>query len=184
MGITYSGHIAYSYALFDVLGRLRSYLVNLSSSHIVVLGLHHIDTSRCAKICRVCNHKLVQEYVREVQQRVVSCVSNTALVNAHSITEKSLHSHDGVHPSNTVSRKLWYLILQALCSVGEGCGIFNTGMPCSTLTPTFDHRRIIEARNEVEGIFMKTSLKERDRHNFSCFQLKNDSLFWDSRFYI
>lgn len=183
MGLTYHGHSAYFYDLSYVLGRLSSYLANSSKSHIVVLGLHYIDTNHCATVCRVCNHKLVQEYVREVQQRVVSCTSNTVLVDAYRLTQKSLDSHDGVHPSQRVSSMMWQFILQALCSVGKSCSVFNKRIHCNNSFPKFKLGRILSAQNEVDKILKQGSSNDSVRNNFGCYQTGSDSLFWDLRFH-
>ena len=183
MGLTYHGHSAYFYDLSYVLGRLNSYLANSSKSNIVVLGLHYIDTSHCATICRVCNHKLVQEYVREVQQRVVSCTSNTVLVDAYRLTQQSLDSHDGVHPSHRVTIMMWQFVSQALCSVGKSCSVFNKRIHCNNSFPKFKLGRILSAQNEVDKILKQGSSKGSVGYNFGCYQTGSDSLFWDLRFH-
>lgn len=85
MGIAFRGHSRYMQALrqnLDIIKRNAR-----PESKIILLGLHFIDTTRCLNdICRVCNDNMVQNYIREVQRKVISCTKSSIFVDSFQFT--------------------------------------------------------------------------------------------------
>lgn len=174
MGISYRGHSTYFHALSRNLAAIED-MTRHSSSKIILLGLHLIDTERCiSETCRVCNDALVQEYIRKVQQNVVSCTNRAVLLDYFQITNDkvaSSNSHDGVHFNYKIALIQLQFILQALCSVGEECSVIQRPLQCDFNIPTFDNDRRHKSRTELMS-------KVKDIESLKCFANRNDSIFW------
>ena len=95
MGLSFRGHGAYYKALSSILSffdKPTTFDTFEAEKKTILLGLHYINTTLCTSDkCRVCNHELIQEYVRESQKRAVSC-SNTPIRR---------RSHFSVHQSSS-----------------------------------------------------------------------------------
>jgi len=174
MGLSYRGHSKYFRALSKNLAAIED-VARHSSSKIILLGLHFIDTERCTSdYCRVCNDELVQEYIRRVQQNVVSCTERAVLLDYFQITNDevaSSNSHDGVHFNDKISSIQLQFILQVLCSIGGECSVMQRPHQCDFNIPTFDHDRRLKSRTELRS-------KARDVELFKCFADRKDSIFW------
>lgn len=137
MGIAFRGHSAYFKALTSILSffdELSKFDTSKVRKKTILLGLHYINTTLCTSDnCRVCNHDLIQEYVRKSQKRALSCSTTPILLDSYELTNSyvaNMNSRDGVHPSVQISRLQAQFILQALISETGNCTIFQTGTDC------------------------------------------------------
>jgi len=133
MGISFRGHEAYYEALSDILTFLDEKQLGSfrTRKNTILLGLHYINTTLCtSEKCKICNHDLIQNYVRESQKKAVMCLRSPILIDSFQFTNTfvaNMNSHDGVHPSAEISRLQAELILQAILSETKDCPVFLKG---------------------------------------------------------
>ena len=189
IGRRFNGHAEYYHELADVLNLLQKRLKYVKSK-VILLGFQFIETNRCPEvnsICTVCNHNIVQDFVREVQQRVVSCTEQSiyfdTLTFTNSKAAKSLSS-DGIHPGLPVARVSALLAVQALYIENSHCNLFQKRNACDKTLPKISSRRILEGREEIDNILMRARLKSRNFNTPRCFTDHVHSLFWNVSFHV
>lgn len=189
MGRRFHGYENYYIELGIVLNILQKHLKN-AESKVIILGLPFLETSSCPNLnmlCIICNHKLVQNYVRELQQRVVSCTPQSSYFDTLQFTNtseaKSL-SQDGVHPGVLVARASVILALNYLFNIENRCNLFQKRNRCDDMVPRIASEKVLEARSEVEEILEHINLKHGDIDSPRCFADHNMSLFWNPNFFL
>eukprot|EP00227_Mantoniella_beaufortii_P000585 CAMPEP_0197614224 /NCGR_PEP_ID=MMETSP1326-20131121/59417_1 /TAXON_ID=1155430 /ORGANISM="Genus nov. species nov., Strain RCC2288" /LENGTH=199 /DNA_ID=CAMNT_0043183093 /DNA_START=511 /DNA_END=1110 /DNA_ORIENTATION=+ len=117
MGITFRGLSNYTNALTLNLKTIRSSLPE--HGKLVLLGLHYVNTSLCTTdVCRVCNHEVIQDYIRCAQQYSASCAPGVTLVNTVQFTKNSRAANwspDGTHFDSALTKVQMQYVLHALC---------------------------------------------------------------------
>lgn len=187
IGRRFNGHAEYYHGLAEVLNLLQKRLKYVESK-VILLGFQFIEINDCPKvnsICTVCNHNIVQDFVREAQQRVVSCTQQSLYFDTLTITNstaaKSLSS-DGIHPGLPVARASALLAVQALYRENSDCSLFHKRNACDKTLPKISSRKILEAREDVDNILAQARLKSRKFVAPRCFTDHVHSLFWNVTF--
>ena len=118
MGITFRGLSTYTSAMLRNLKTLRDLLPS-EHGKLVILGLHHVNTSLCtSNICRVCNNQVFQEYFRCAQQYSAICTPGVTFVNTFQFTKNSRaanSSPDGTHFDSIITKVQMQYVLHSLC---------------------------------------------------------------------
>ena len=156
MGITFRGLAKYAGSLKRNLKAIQRVLPR-EHGKLVLLGLHYVNTSRCTSVaCKVCNHEVIQDYIRCAQQHSASCTPGVTLVNTVQFTKNkyaTARSPDGTHFNSEVTKIQMQHVLHALCPQHSSCKKFEH--PESKCNVAFKNKIatniVLEARDEVSN---------------------------------
>lgn len=152
MGLNFRGLMKYSIALDGNVRSIRSALP--ADGKTLILGLHFVNASRCASDvrCKVCNHKVVQAFIRRVQQKT-ACVHGATLVNTEHFTYgpcPAEHSPDGTHFDSALTAVQMQYVLNAFCTSRHYPE--PAALDCVNTLSIPTAQNIISARLEVASI--------------------------------